>query len=306
MPFATVCPSCDARLTAPDAVRGKKVKCKKCGDPFVARPAAEPDDDDEARPAKSPARSRRADEDSPPRKPSKARVPADDEDDKPRPKKKGKGKKKGSPVLVFVLLGVVALLLIGRVVGAYFAFFKEEKPKDNTVANADGPKGGPSRGEPGGPGAAAGEWVEHVDAEGKYRIKFPAKPTTKDETENVGGTQQTRRVAHALAGAEGFFASAAPIPPDQDQDPERVMDMAEREAGTQLSGATVTSKQAVTHAGVAGRELVLTAQGPGGAATAVLRLFVVNGRCYMAAVMGPAVQANSPNVVKFFESLRFE
>ena len=82
MPFATICPNCDARLTAPDTVLGKKVKCKKCDEPFVARLAAEPEDEEDDRPAKAAAGKRRParddDDEAPARKPSKARRPADD------------------------------------------------------------------------------------------------------------------------------------------------------------------------------------------------------------------------------------
>jgi hypothetical protein len=70
MSFTTICPGCDARLNAPDSLRGKQVKCKKCGDAFVARPAAGTDEDDDS-PAKTvkmsakdaPAKRRRDDED---------------------------------------------------------------------------------------------------------------------------------------------------------------------------------------------------------------------------------------------------
>src|SRR4051812_33647393 len=69
MSFKTVCPSCDSELTVPDAMLGKRWKCKKCGDPFTVRRSARPDDDDDA----------------PPRKPNKTR-PEYDEDDEPRSK----------------------------------------------------------------------------------------------------------------------------------------------------------------------------------------------------------------------------
>ena len=241
-----------------------------------------------------------------PRRPG-ARRPALDEDDdsgaedepKPKAKKKKRKKKKESSASLYVLLAIGAVVLIGGGIGIYFGFVKEDKPTEST-AGGGGPKG-----SPGGPGAA-GEWVEHVDAEGKYRIKFPDKPTTENETMNVGGVQQTWKLNQAVAGTAAFFVGAVPIPPDQDQDPERLLDMAQQEIHTQIPNATVTSKQAVTPAGVAGREVVLFAQTPDGAVTGVVRLFVSNARLYMIGVFGLAVQASSPEVVKFFESLKFD
>ena len=47
--FTTVSPGCEASLNAPDTLTGKKVKCKKCGESFVAKPAIEVDDDEPPR-----------------------------------------------------------------------------------------------------------------------------------------------------------------------------------------------------------------------------------------------------------------
>jgi predicted Zn finger-like uncharacterized protein len=43
MPFAAVCPSCQARYTLADTVKGKQVRCKQCGKPFAAAPAGNTD-----------------------------------------------------------------------------------------------------------------------------------------------------------------------------------------------------------------------------------------------------------------------
>jgi hypothetical protein len=315
MPITIICPNCDARLSAPETVLGKKVKCKKCDEPFVAGQAA-PEDAVDERPAKrgkAAARSRaNDDEDAPPRKATKARGPVDDEDqaaDEPRPKAKTKGKKKkkqGSPALLFVLFGVGALVLIGGGLGIYFGFIKEDKLTQST-AGTDGSKGPPAppKGPPGGP-VAVGAWVEHVDAEGKFRISFPGRPSTQNQTVNAGGVQQTLRVTQLQAGVEVFVANAVAIPAGENADPERLLDAAEQQAGAQMQGATVASKQPVTHAGVSGRELVISIQSPAGVLTGVVRLFVTNGRIYTFGVVGPAVQSGSPNVVKYFESLKLE
>src|SRR5829696_4800627 len=150
MPFTIACPNCDARRQAPDEVEAKTVKCKKCGDTFVARPAGQDVDDRPSRSAAKGAakpRPRPADDDDrPSRRPVKASRWDDEDDyeeDRPRrrrdrddePRSRGnRGKKKkaaGPPVLLFVLIGVGALVLIGGGIGVYFAFIKEAKPADN-------------------------------------------------------------------------------------------------------------------------------------------------------------------------------
>ena len=291
MPVSIVCPNCDARLTAPDTVLGKKVKCKKCDEPFLAKRAS-------------------ADDEESPRKPAKVRRPADEDagdEDQPRPKAKKKGaKKKGSPAMLIVLLVVGAVVLIGGGVGVYLGFIKEDKPTEAASNNnpVKGPPGS-NKGPPGMPGAA-GAWFEHVDADGKYRISFPGRPTTQNQTVMVGGMQHTLKVTQLQAGVEIFVANAVVIPPGQDQDPEVLLNTAEQQAGAQVPNSTVTSKQPISHAGVNGREIVLAIQSPAGPLTGVVRVFVNNGRIYSLGVVGPTVQASSPNVVKFFESLKFE
>src|SRR5262245_3974773 len=125
MSFTIVCPICDARLTAPDSLEGKRVKCRKCGDPFVARPLDDEEDAPKPR-SNSSARPRRAeddDEDDRSRRPAKASRRDDDDEDRPRrrsrekddepkPRKRNKRnikKEPGVPLLLFVLLGVGAL-----------------------------------------------------------------------------------------------------------------------------------------------------------------------------------------------------
>ena len=77
MSFSTVCPGCNAQLTAPDSAEGKRIKCKKCGDPFVARPLDDEGDELPERPSvKASTRSR-------------PRPVEDDEDDRPPPTGQG-------------------------------------------------------------------------------------------------------------------------------------------------------------------------------------------------------------------------
>ncbi len=97
MPLRTHCPSCDAAFTLDDALRGKKVRCKKCESIFTVRPADE-DDPGEERPRPSrgvaagppPRRPRdEDDEDGRGRRPVRGRRGDDEEDGGPR---RGRGR----------------------------------------------------------------------------------------------------------------------------------------------------------------------------------------------------------------------
>ncbi len=187
MPIVVVCPGCGAKLNAPDAAAGKRVKCPKpdCGTavpvpavlPEPAPPPPPPvpksaaldlDDEDEApkKPTKKPARAvdeDDEDEDDRPRKKAKKRsYDEDDEDDEDddRPKKK---KKKGgmSPALIGVL-ALVGLLVLGGVgYGVYALAFKK---KDDTAG-------------PGGSTTPAADplagWTEHRSDRDKFTIRVP-------------------------------------------------------------------------------------------------------------------------------------
>ena len=105
MPVSVVCPGCSAKLNAPDAAAGKRVKCPKCQQP-IAVPAAVADfevvEAEPAPPPKKPAPKPAAkpqvktdvvlDDDEEDEKPAKKRAKAvveeDDEDERPRKKKK--------------------------------------------------------------------------------------------------------------------------------------------------------------------------------------------------------------------------
>jgi predicted Zn finger-like uncharacterized protein len=326
MPITIACPNCDARFQAPDTFEGKRVKCKKCGETFVARPADVDEDDRPARPAAkaaararprpvdddeddSPSRrfakaSRREEDDSDEDRPRRRRRDDVDAEDEPRPRKK-KGKKKkatGSPVLLIVLIAVGAVVLIGGGIGVYYGFIKEDKPADQPVA-----KGDASNGPVGKAGAVAGAdaaWYEHVDVDGKYRIKFPRQPAPEIRTINEGGMQVTVKAMMAQTNQEVLVSSVVALP-DPNADPEVILQSAAEQAASRVrGGATVTDKKEVTHGGVQGREIRLNIQG--GRLNGVVRVFVTNGRVYTIGAVGPGYQASTPNVAKFFESLKFE
>jgi hypothetical protein len=333
MPFTTVCPGCDARLNAPDALRGKKVKCKKCGDAFVARPAdgTAENDDHSAKTvkmsAKEPPPKRRRDDDdpteeAPPARGKKsARRPADDdteviesarrprdaaEDDEPRPRaKKKKGKKKsGPPVLLFVLIGVGALLLLGGGgVGAYFAFFAEEENKPDAQAKA----GTAAPTPPKTPAVDTSAWIEHHDADGRYRIKFPTAPQSVTQTvpTPAGRTQIKLHVAQ-MAGSKEMFATLHQAVPAErgGASDEQLLDQMLDMATAQAKGATLQSNKTIRHQDFLGREAVFTA--PGKEGTLVLRVILAGDRVIVIMSGGESATATSPRIRAFFESLRIE
>lgn len=316
MSFTTVCPNCDARLTAPDTVRGKKVKCKKCDEPFVARPAAgggDHEDDSPARPAKAAAAKARPrparDEDDAPRRPAKSRRPADDdEDDEPRPKTKKKGKKKpqGSPVPLIVMIVVGLVVLAGAGVGIYFAFFYEEKVPDSAVAKGDGPPPPPPGpgGLSGGPGATA-PWVEQHDAEGRYRVKFPSAPQTQNVTQQTPAGPVSLKVYLAGGQTEAFVCTHQQLPADRGgATDDQILDQAIEVTKQQAQGATAGPVRPITYQSLPGRELTLTFPGKKGAM--VVRVILAGDRVIAISAVGDTASPDAPRVKQFFESLKIE
>lgn len=184
MPIAVVCPGCAAKLNAPDAAAGKKVKCPKpgCGTVLTipapaaqfeiveeddapapkpapapvqkkpSKPVVEVGEDDEDDAPKKPAKKARAvevDEDDsgtpPPKKKAKARAVADEDDEDERPTKKKKKKGGMSPAVIGAIALGGVLVLGGVGYGVYALAFK----KSDDSAKKDGLP--PAPGTPGGP-----------------------------------------------------------------------------------------------------------------------------------------------------------
>ncbi|MBY0456844.1 MAG: zinc-ribbon domain-containing protein, partial [Gemmataceae bacterium] len=158
MPIPVQCRECSARLNAPDAAAGKKVKCPKCGSPLTV-PAAEPEpefeevdepdaaDEPAPKPKKKTAKAAVADDEDDRPKKSKKDRDDEDEDDRPRPKKKGaKGKKKAKSGggMVFALVGVVLLVVVGGGLAYWFT-----RPKAPEVAQGGGGDGTGGENKPG-------------------------------------------------------------------------------------------------------------------------------------------------------------
>ncbi len=189
MAIPVTCPGCSARMNAPDAAAGKKVKCPKCQkvlavpELVVDAPAFEVVEDEPTQPVKKPAPRPAAkpqvkadvvvdendeDEVRPAKKRARA-VVEDDEDDRPRKKKK-KSAAGGSSLARNIVGGVVLVILLGVVVFVFWdKFGKKEEVVSNTPPAGD-PPAGPRPG-PQGPGPKSPDGGRDVVANGsqKYR-----------------------------------------------------------------------------------------------------------------------------------------
>jgi predicted Zn finger-like uncharacterized protein len=96
MPLVTVCPGCQTRYNLPDTAKGKQVRCKKCGNAFLASPSPASDTNISASP-NSPVVSRPGPNQRP--VPAKAEAPA-------------AARASGGAGIVIALIGIAAVLLL--------------------------------------------------------------------------------------------------------------------------------------------------------------------------------------------------
>ena len=309
--FTTFCPGCESSLNASDTLKGKKVKCKKCGAPFVARPAVTVDDENEPT-EEGPSFKRK----KPPRRPidedteiMEAQLVDDDEEPRPRRRKKGKGKRKKqseSRVVLYVLIGVGALLVLGGgAVGAYYGFIKEDKKAEIPTAKNNTPGGGSA-----GPKSSTktAGWVEHVDTEGKYRILFPTTPVAKSQrVQQPDGTFQQLTMYGVETPAEFFAATHVAIPsPAQragltdEQVLQMVLDQVMAKANGK--GAVEKSRTAITYQGFAGMDLVIEDKDRGGTVRGIL----AGNRLIILVTGSKNGVPNSARSKAFFDSLKIE
>jgi hypothetical protein len=216
MPIAVLCPTCSARLNAPDASAGKKVKCPKCRNPMIIPgPAAAPV------PPPPPPRPAPA---APPPAPAPAppagalpfdfdaaassgrktgRRPPDPEaldldDNEPPPARRGPGGRKpsrprdeddeddrprrrqpartGGPPLVLILV-LVGVLGLFCVGGVGVGAYFLFVEKDDTTAGTA--KATAPHGGGTAKAAVPAGWKEFRPADGGFRAYFPSEPTRK-------------------------------------------------------------------------------------------------------------------------------
>jgi hypothetical protein len=293
MPFTTVCPSCDSRLTAPNTILGKKVKCKKCDEPFVAKRVAEPDDDDRpARPSKAAAAKARSSR------------PADD-DNEPglKSRKKGKKTKQGSPALLFVLVGVGALVLIGGAIGAY-VYFSDPKTPDKSNGGDNGSSTGATAGNP--PRDLVAGWPETHEPEGRYRIKFPKAPekTTDKGPPELGGNV----VSYQAQSMSGNYTSTHVAVAEDERKASSDDQIADRFLELWIKGhirdVEIGERKAISYQSFKGREAAVKM--PETQFIFTCRIIVAGERIIALTGQEIVAPSNPSRVSAFFESLKIE
>lgn len=307
--FTTSCPNCESSLNAPDSLKGRRVKCKKCGEPFVARPAdahkgalrPSPDDDPTEEVSIANSEERQPIDEADDTEVMEAPI-IDDEDDEPDPKRR-RNKKNGSPIMMFVLVGIGAILLLGGGgVGAYFAFFNDEKKPDPAQANGGTPPGGTLDGS-----APSAGWVECPEPRGNYRVKFPEVPVTRIlPHEGPGGENFDLVVNLWESDAEWFLAAHKPVPDLKTKGltTDYALDEGFSIKRFRFRKAVETSRQPMTYQGHPGRELVLDF--PENGMRGVGRLILAKNRMLIMIVAAKELSPDSPRARAFFESLKIE
>jgi hypothetical protein len=328
MPVTIVCPNCDDRREVPDDVEGKKVRCKKCGETFRARPVEEDvgddrraarsasksrprpaadDADEDERPARRTGKaSRRREEDDEPDRdegePRRRSREEDDEADEPRPrKKKGrKAKKGGPPVVLLVSIGVGVLVVILLLIG----IFSGEREPDGSAA-----PGGPMSG-PAADGGAAGDtavpgWLEFDDPNGQFKVRVPRMPgaPTKQQFPLASGDPAEWTIYTVEIGG-GLYVVAHVVVPGREAgapaDP--VLDDTISGGIGWFKGAVIKSQTKITHQKFPARQAVL--EYPGVKGSTVVRVILAGNRMFWVLARGDGFKADTPKVQGFLDSLK--
>jgi hypothetical protein len=189
MPLTAACPSCAARLTAPDRLAGKTVKCPKCRTTFTLptpEPGFEVVEDDEpvvARPKVKPpeASGFTIVEDEIPERPKpkklpKKRILIDDEDEKYTvPRRRTSSGSAASHTRLFIALGGGLVLLAVIAGGVYYALGKVQT-KPTTAATTPEPATPP----------APVEWKTFTAPDKTFSVRLPGTPTPANDGDLAG------------------------------------------------------------------------------------------------------------------------
>ncbi len=337
--FTTHCPGCESSLNAPDSLKGKKVKCKKCGEPFVARPGDGNEGGAEEKTVRTKAdelrRPRRKLDDDPTeeaplekrKKPARRAVDEDTEviesaqivdadedyDEEPRPKRKRKGtgkrrKQKSSPVLLFVLIGVGALLVLGGgAVGVYYGLIKEDSKTDTPQANG-GSKGSAT---PSGSGSATSGWVDFAEPEGRFRVKLPrpaSAPVNESRTLPNGETIEVK-LYKAVSPNDAYVVAFSKMPAAAaGASPDQILDGAVNGWQSRAKNGVLKSNTSITYQGFPGREAVIEIDDPQEhrKGMAILRVILAQDRMILIMVGGDWVRPDAALVKTFFSTLKIE
>lgn len=160
MPIALACPSCASRITAPDRLAGKTVKCPKCGT-AMSLPAAEPGFEvveDVPAPERPVIKARPLPDDRPKRKLRREADDEDEGDDRP-----GRRRKDNSTKLYLAIAAVVVVIVGGAL--TVIAVFALASPTTPTKPTAELPA----------------PWVTFDPLNEQFAVEFPANVRTLPE-----------------------------------------------------------------------------------------------------------------------------
>ena len=329
MPIAVVC-SCGARLKAPDATAGKRVKCPKCGNP-IAVPAPEfeyeevPDDPPMARPAKP--KSQLVDDDEEPPRPAKKPKAApvevneavdddEDEEEEEAPKKKKKGKrgmgknreeekKKRTVRLILGICGAVtALGVMAGVVVAVMSVINNDPAKAGRTTQPTVPAPPPlppgwSRFQGEGFSVAVPDEIQFKEQDqGPNR---PGQPPAGTKVYLNGVQPQPQPNGPPIYI---YAANVGPIPPavaaEFAKSPQAGWEAVKKANG---AGAQLQNEKVIQVAGAEGRQYTLTA----GFVSGIVKVVVKGEKVYSWVVMSQAAPAeDDPKVKPFFDTFKID
>jgi len=344
MPIPVVCQSCGAKLVAPDAAAGNKVKCKNCQaviavpvpaaeeesdfefvDPATlappkpvaaavpVKPKAKPavivedyDDEDDAPKSKKKSKAALVDDedDDAPRTSKKAVVAEDDEDDTPRKGKKGKAGKKAAKKKVNPLI-----LVLGGV-GALFAVaFLGVMIWYVAVREKDGTAATTKTAADGGLGSIPPKdplagWTKHEKPGYTVHFKDSVGPAKAQS-----GTQQGVKVEGLSAGEgpgskNGFLMVTTEFPPN-------IFAVAIQNPRKSLEGGINGMKRD----GKVLSEKDITVDGNPGrevrmqqkdGSEGIMRLVLAHNRLYIFGVIEPGITESSETYKTFFDNVKLK
>ncbi len=183
MPVPVECPGCRTRLTAPNELLGRKVKCPDCGLVLVvpmAAPRSAP------RPAPRP----------------RPRIEEDEEYDDRAGRYERRESSGGGLLIVGLLVGL--LVLAGAGAGAWY-YFKDKKEEVIADAIANATKSAPPAG-----------WIKFNSPDGSFRVSMPFKPTAQPFNEKGvdGNMYMTADEKGNQLCLVGYFTIPATVEPE--------------------------------------------------------------------------------------------
>lgn len=139
-------------------------------------------------------------------------------------------------------------------------------------------------------------WINYSSRTGRFSIMMPAEPTLQEQPVDTAAGKLMNYVFLSQKGSAAFAISYADYP-QNDADPQGVLDRVRDGAVTGIKGTLVSGKN-ITHKGYPGREFQASTQG----ALYTSRIFLVKDRLYQMVVVAPATQLSAAETNRFLTS----